>query len=158
MHDVFGEYCKQPSSASGPHLDLHAYNSLILYALHHHQSPALANRILEHMTLHCMPPIQPDSVTYNTLLRYSSLLCRNNLACKVIEKFRQWKENSNHMVSRTPSHISHLDVQLAGIHSLSKRIQAEKMTVPNFVETPRWALLQADLYTLFSYITHLVSI
>ena len=62
------------------------------------------------------------------------------------------------MVSRTPSHISRLDVQLAGLHSLSKRIQAEKMTVPNFVETPRRALLQADLYTLSSYITHLVSI
>ena len=62
------------------------------------------------------------------------------------------------MVSRTPSHISRLDVQLVGIHSLSKHIQAEKMTVPNFVETPRRALLQADLYTLSSYITHLVSI
>ena len=163
VHDVLREYCIQPSSPLGPNLDLRAYNSLIHYALQHRHSPGLANKIIEHMTIHRKPPVQPDTVTYNTLLRYSSLLHRNDLARKVIEEFRRRNENSTHLVSRTPSDISRLDVRqkherLEKLHALSRRIQAEKMSVPSFVETPRRPLLQADLYTLSSYITHLVSI
>ena len=169
VHEVLHEYCVQPSASGpaspseNPPLDLRTYNCLLYYALRHRLSPALANSIIEHMTVHRMPPLQPDSVTYNTLLRSSSLLSRNDIAREVLEKFRQRMENSDHAVSRMASDISHLIVQRKierdkSRSPLYERIQAEKFTVPNFVESPNRPHLRADLYTLSSYITHLVSI
>jgi hypothetical protein len=167
VHEVLHDLCEKlsaqgPNLPPKPSLDLRAYNTLIFYALRHRLSPALANSIIEHMTVHRKPPLQPDRVTYNTCLRASSLLSRNDIASKVLEQFRKRKENSGHIVSRIPPDIISRE-QLKResgekLRSLFELIQTEEMTVPDFVETPRRAVLQADLYTLSSYITHLVSI
>lgn len=166
VHEVLHEYCVHPSvpgpdsSPENPSLDLRAYNSLLHYALRHRLSPALASGVIEHMTRHRKPPLHPDTITYNTLLRSSTLLNRNDIASKVLEMFRRRKENSGHIISSPVPNTSHLSAprkkrEKSG--SLYERIQAEKMVVPDIATSPTRPLLPADLYTLSSYIAHLTS-
>ncbi|KAF8529246.1 hypothetical protein BU17DRAFT_37311 [Hysterangium stoloniferum] len=95
-----------------PRLDLTAYNSLIHYALRHRMSPALANKVIEHM-LGGNTPVKPDIVTYNILLRSASLLTRNDLANKILHELSKQPENSRSIIN---------SLQLADGYTLSSYI------------------------------------
>ncbi|KAF8583959.1 hypothetical protein K439DRAFT_1263072, partial [Ramaria rubella] len=108
------------------------------------------------------PPLHPDVVTYNTLLRSATLLSRNDVAIKVLEKFRSRQENSEHFVTTGPAppllEGQSLRRERRLRHPTAQRIQSEQIIVPDFVNTATQPLMRADLYTLSTYITHLVSI
>ncbi|KAI0052631.1 hypothetical protein FA95DRAFT_1532489 [Auriscalpium vulgare] len=72
----------------GP-LDIEAYHSLLHYSLTQKHAPDLAQSILTHMTSVRNPPVQPDVVTYNILLRASRLLRRNDMSEQILQTLRQ---------------------------------------------------------------------
>ncbi|KZV90535.1 hypothetical protein EXIGLDRAFT_720312 [Exidia glandulosa HHB12029] len=60
------------------------YNCLINYVLLHRMDVDAAHRLLEHMCVQRKPQLQPDIVTFNTLLRRGSLLRRNDIVEKAM--------------------------------------------------------------------------
>ncbi|KAH9991615.1 hypothetical protein BJV74DRAFT_951105 [Russula compacta] len=67
-----------------PALNLDSYNALLNYAMRYRHSLALADRVLHHMTELRKPPLAPSIATYNTLLRGSTLMRRNDIAERVL--------------------------------------------------------------------------
>lgn len=155
-----------------PRLDTRAYNALIHYALRHCLSPASADTVIKHMTVHRRPPLKPDVVTYNTLLRSASLLRRGDLANQVIDILRKREENADHAIrtlvhngsdGEVESPNSDLKMELGGFSQTHHRITTERMSIPD-IKTPgseschvRLFTMRADAFTFSSYITHLVS-
>lgn len=162
LHDVLADLCDNLPSQSPkqanlsdprmlPCLDLRSYNTLLHYALRHRFSPSMANQILEHMVVQRKPPLKPDIVTYNILLRSVSLLRRNDIAYSVLEKLREDLGDSDDHSSHIPELRS---MEKRPGRNIPKRIAAEKLSVPSLENA---ASTVADNYTLSSYITHLVS-
>jgi len=121
IHEVLLQICRSlPTENSKPslihpevlpRLDTRAYNALIHYALRHRLSPALADTVIEHMTVHRKPPLNPDVITYNTLLRSASLLRRDDLANQVLDILRKRGENADHAIRTIMPHDSDVEVK-----------------------------------------------
>ena len=78
-------------------LDLSSLNALLHYTLRHRLSPALAEKILQHMRDR-HNPLQPDIVTYNTLLRSGTIIRQGNIFRKALETLPlQFGPNQRHM-------------------------------------------------------------
>lgn len=73
-----------PDTSQLPALNLESYNALLNYAMRYRHSLALADRVLHHMTKLRKPPLAPGIDTYNTLLRGSTLMRRNDIAESVL--------------------------------------------------------------------------
>lgn len=101
-----------------PPLSAHAYNTLIDYALKRARKPEWCRAILDHMTRQRSPPLTPDSITINILLKQSTHWRIPSLGTYALEL-----GSGGDVVSisqDTPSHIStprllsHLDEALYG--------------------------------------------
>ncbi|KAI0751214.1 hypothetical protein C8Q80DRAFT_1119068 [Daedaleopsis nitida] len=68
------------SERTPPKLSRRAYNSLLTYSLRHRFSPTMASQVLNHMCVYRTPPIQPDIVTYNILMRSGTLLRQTHIS------------------------------------------------------------------------------
>ena len=77
-----------PQARMQPAMTVNSYNALIHYALRHRLSPALAKRIIEHMTIQRVPPISTNKDTLNILLRTSSLYGQNNYVSGLVQNLR----------------------------------------------------------------------
>lgn len=140
-------------------LELKSYNALLHYALRHRLDFALANRITKHMTSPhgSQPPLQPDEVTYNTIMRSSTLLRRNDIAEKAIDLFAKFRQNQKVFghrpgVTATPriSELPHSDLEF---YDKLKVMLAE----PFDVEDDSMKPLIVDEHTVSSYIAHLTA-
>ncbi|KAH9027223.1 hypothetical protein EDB85DRAFT_1976032, partial [Lactarius pseudohatsudake] len=72
-----------------PELNLESYNALLNYAIRFRHSLTLADRLLHHMSEIRKPRLAPSMSTYNTLLRGSTLLRRNDLAESILRVMRR---------------------------------------------------------------------
>ncbi|KAH8985855.1 hypothetical protein EDB86DRAFT_3049065 [Lactarius hatsudake] len=72
-----------------PELNLESYNALLNYAIRFRHSLTLADRLLHHMSEIRKPRLAPSMSTYNTLLRGSTLLRRNDLAESILRMMRR---------------------------------------------------------------------
>ncbi|KAF8075868.1 hypothetical protein FPV67DRAFT_386889 [Lyophyllum atratum] len=63
-----------------PPLDRHACNTLLHYSLRHLVSSTHADTILKHMVIDRTPRVEPDTTTYNILLRSATLLQDSGIA------------------------------------------------------------------------------
>ncbi|PCH41555.1 hypothetical protein WOLCODRAFT_137466 [Wolfiporia cocos MD-104 SS10] len=94
----------KPAGANRPcSLDRRSYHTLLNYTLRHRLSPELATRVLEHMCIHRDPPLQPDIVTYNILIRSGTLIRKSAIAQSALQSLRQHKVNFNHGIMVTPA-------------------------------------------------------
>lgn len=71
-----------------PALNIDSYNALLNYAMRFRHSLTLADRVLHHMTESRKPPLAPSMATYNTLLRGSTLMRRNDIAESILQIVR----------------------------------------------------------------------
>lgn len=140
-----------------PPLDVKSYNSLLHYALRHRLDPALADRILRHMTKERVATLQPDNTTYNILLRSGSLIRRNDIADQSIRRLSKTEANEDWFVDYGNAVVP----QDVGVHPIgrSQFSGTLEMLLKSPFEMPatRRGFHLADAFTISSYITHLVS-
>lgn len=175
----------KPYKNSQRQLDLHAYNSLLHYSLRHHLSPDHAGTILYHMMSERKPPLRPDIVTYNILLRSGTLLRRNDIALKALKDLRTCfgGQNRTAITKHTPPATvkpSEFPITLSNKIGESKRHPETSQLVPaprsivvkssklstalhakaggttEHLETLEF-VLQLDPYSLSSYFVYLTS-
>ncbi|KAA1465942.1 hypothetical protein DENSPDRAFT_790166 [Dentipellis sp. KUC8613] len=168
-----------PSTAPAPGsrtflqpLDLPSYNALLHYALRQRCSLKSAQLILDHMTSVRKPPLCPDSVTYNILLKSSTLMRRNDIASDVLSAIRDnlAAHGIQHRFMLPFMHAPVAAVQPkpdpkvkqitdtkpssnSKLSRLLTKISDGKLRVP-----ASQGKLKIDRVTLCSYIDHLVSI
>ncbi|KAG5643262.1 hypothetical protein DXG03_001272 [Asterophora parasitica] len=129
-----------------PPIDLHACNTLLHYSLRHRLSPAFADMILRHMVEEHSPPLQPDSTTFNILLRSGTLLQDSTLAQEAIAAHQSLSEqDSNASVSADEFHDS-------AIISLCQSLRSVDLTLP----TSR-ADITKLIYSLTTHLMHYIS-
>ncbi|OJT07614.1 hypothetical protein TRAPUB_1520 [Trametes pubescens] len=187
VHQVLGRLIvslgtKDPPRPAPP-LSLKAYNSLLSYALRHRLSPEMAETVLQHMCVERKPPLEPNLVTYNILLRSGTLLrnmsiseaalsaLRNVAKGGTLQKmFRQldadMAEAQNAATASKPAEDSESLASPNGegaptsnspaLARSLQRLQTKTLTLPENVRNPTQKL-RADKYTLSSFITHLSS-
>ncbi|KAK7690809.1 hypothetical protein QCA50_005909 [Cerrena zonata] len=152
-----------------PPLDRTTYNSLLHYALRHRLSPALANVVLEHMTVKRRKPLKPDAVTHNILMRSATLLRNSDIASAVIDRFKQEGRNQaifRDVETRLPTNEEAVPYRMRIItrafpssvetSSLEERMDSYKdlaKLIRSFDTKPT-----ATVHTVTTYITHLTSI
>lgn len=67
-----------------PPISIAVYNQLIHYALSVLKSPPICKEVFQHMTQQRQPPLQPDAVTLNTILRQATTQRHQSLARAVL--------------------------------------------------------------------------
>lgn len=151
-----------------PALNLQSYNALLNYAMRFRHSVSLADRVLRHMTELRKPPLAPNMSTYNTLLRGSTLLRRNELAESILRMMRRRMSGGQvdkfipHFPLTTPKETnqqigpSRTDLSLDPHHrrfrGLLKEIREYELVIPK----PK-GLLEPDNILLTTYKAHLIA-
>lgn len=164
------ESLRTPCRSNGMRLDLRSYNALLWYALRHRLSPDLASRVLDHMCKYRDPPLQPNVVTYNILLRAGTLVRENDISETALQALRRHKPNHEYgITAEPPAHRSRKAEQDIKVEDTCgddeskpptvffaglRRLATEQMRVP---ESTFLSPTLADATTLNSYITHLTS-
>ena len=67
-----------------PPLELNSYNQLIHFSLAVLESPQMCKIVLEHMTAHRVPKLNPDATTFNIILRQATTKRFDSLARSVL--------------------------------------------------------------------------
>lgn len=130
-----------------PPLSRETYNSLVHYALRHRLSLSLARDVLHHMEHVRRPNLNPDTTTYNIIVRSGTLLRRNDTVSFAVAELRKLKENTDHGIVVSPETPHQHPQPGSNSRSLSDLLQV----------SPASSNIPADMYTLTSYITHLTS-
>ncbi|KAH9853971.1 hypothetical protein C2E23DRAFT_821212 [Lenzites betulinus] len=151
-----------------PSLSLRSYNSLLTYALRHRLSPEMASTVLQHMCVRREPPLQPDLVTYNILLRSGTLLRNMSISEHALSALCQADASRRMRIlsriarpgrgtpSYTPPQLETVeDTNAPGFRSVLQRLETEALALPALA--PRQALKGVDSYTLTSLISYLTS-
>jgi pentatricopeptide repeat protein len=149
-------------------ISLRAYNALIHYALRHRFSPALASALLEHMSVHRSPPIEADVTTFNTIIRASTLARRNDFSDSILRILRERDDHSNSDISITPTPESGkvygpppVMQNPLPLSNAVKRYHSEDLVIKYLVSYAQshqgGKRLRTDVYTLTTYIAHLVA-
>ncbi|KAF5372050.1 hypothetical protein D9615_008084 [Tricholomella constricta] len=137
-----------------PPLDLHAYNTLLHYALRHRLSPALADTIMKHMVEERTAPLEPDNTTYNILLRSGTLSRDSELAQAAISGLESLSSINNDPSStnNTAAVVDTDEFQDRAITGLIKALRAQDLTQP----TARAEITEL-LYSLTTHLMHYTS-
>lgn len=155
-----------------PALGTAVYNQLIHYALSVLKSPSMCKEVFQHMTEQRQPPLEPDAVTFNTILRQATTQRYEALARAVLITKRP--EQSHPSVS---DHISEQQVDVTRQGSANKAATAANTaTLPtvtpglNVASTERelrpirpmiqqidTAVVQADSYRLVSLLQYVTA-
>ncbi|KAI0352746.1 hypothetical protein OH77DRAFT_1484952 [Trametes cingulata] len=95
---------QEDSSRPAPFLSRRSYNALLNYALRHRLSPKMASAVLQHMCVVRDPPISPDVVTYNILLRSGTLLRQLSISQEAVAALRLDRagHKHRHLLKRLP--------------------------------------------------------
>jgi hypothetical protein len=149
-------------------LNITSCNSLLHYSLRHRLSPALGSKVLQYMTAGRRPPLEPDTVTYNILIRSGTLSRKMDMTEAALHALRLRKENEDHGImvegpislafqTRIPSADlpEHNTKSTFRFSTTLSRLQEETLLVP--INTQSSIPLHADSTTLSSYIAHLAS-
>ncbi|KAF9498219.1 hypothetical protein BDN71DRAFT_411006 [Pleurotus eryngii] len=139
-----------------PALDLPSYNTLLHYTLRHRLSPAMAGRVLRHMTEQRHKPLSPDISTYNVILRSGTLLRNNSLAERVLEMLRHQKGNTDHGIMVNTPYPTYVAKKVASRRPVLKTLCSSQRELKLPSMPPPTSLL-ADERTLCAYILHLVA-
>lgn len=171
-----GDFLRPPQN-----LSRRSYNSLLSYSLRHRFSPTMASQILQHMCVDRTPPMAPDIVTFNILLRSGTLLRNMSISEAVLSVLRLGSEefrieNSpfhnpapgtndtcssacNAIIDRVPSPTPGDDSSHSDFLAAKARLSREAFTGDKLLAPVRTmdATLQPSIYTLTAFITHLTS-
>ncbi|KAH9894091.1 hypothetical protein C8Q73DRAFT_694505 [Cubamyces lactineus] len=174
FHDVLNRLIDSLSvkshGTSALRLSRRTYNSLLSYALRHRLSPEMASTVLHHMCVVRDPPVMPDGVTYNILLRSGTLLRRMDICEKALAAIEaQPQEHSGaafvELIRRAkvqpaaataaPQPV-HLTKSSSGFTSILEQRLAEAFSLPEITDASG-SKFKPDRHTLSSLIVHLTS-
>ncbi|KAI0723562.1 hypothetical protein C8Q76DRAFT_399704 [Earliella scabrosa] len=161
-----------------PPLARRAYNALLNYSLRHRFSPNMASKVLHHMCVKREPPIPPDTVTYNILLRSGTLLRRMHISEVVLAALRTGSQEvkvdsrafDDLKVRQEPSSPVEPGQDLAdattandtedpppsNLPAALAQLEAEPLVLPEVVASPT-AKIKVNSATLTSFVNHLVA-
>ncbi|EMD31830.1 hypothetical protein CERSUDRAFT_100060 [Gelatoporia subvermispora B] len=138
-----------------------SYNALLHYALRHQMSPELASPILQHMCIHRDPPLRPNIVTCNILLRSAALLRKQSLSQPVLSMLARFpgvqaalfKDPSRAPPATSTSAVPPL-TPVSSFFKAVQRLRKERLATPtNFYGNA----LAADMHTVTTFIKYLTS-
>jgi hypothetical protein len=130
-------------------MDLPAYNTLLDHSLIQRRSPAMAQRIIDHMLRGRLPIVVPNCRTYAIALRGCTLMRRNDLAEQIVQAMGGDPEAA----INTP-----VPVSLNAGPPLSR----QSRNLVHSIETEHFAMpyaptsLKLNPYLLVAYVLHLV--
>ncbi|KAI0829289.1 hypothetical protein BC628DRAFT_1533051 [Trametes gibbosa] len=169
-----------------PPLSLRSYNSLLTYALRHRLSPEMASVVLQHMCVVREPPLRPDLVTYNILLRSGTLLRKMSISEQALQELLRanssWKlrilSGTAGPARGTPSPSQSAASKEIGMESSGnqdsllrrgamkhaskfvsalQRLETNALALPQGLQQSDRSLSGVDSYTLTSFISHLTA-
>ena len=79
------------------------YHSLLHYALRHRQSLSLAETLIDHMSHIREPPLEPDNITKNIVMRSQQLLRRHNITGGLLFELARPMATQTHSASVSDS-------------------------------------------------------
>ncbi|KAJ1021903.1 hypothetical protein NDA16_003665 [Ustilago loliicola] len=136
-----------------PAIGITVYNQLIHYALSVLKSPSMCKQVFQHMTQIRQPPLEPDAVTFNTILRQATTQRYESLARAVLTTKRteqsQISASSNQPASNAPSPVSATAVTPAA--------EVEARPVRPMIDQIDTAIAQADSYRLVSLLQYVTA-
>ncbi|KAH9950167.1 hypothetical protein B0H21DRAFT_776953 [Amylocystis lapponica] len=148
-----------------PPLDRHSYNTLLFYALRHRYSPAYASSVLEHMCVKRNPPLLPDIVTYNILIRSGTLLRQTPITDAALTALRLNQMNLKHGITvkprvyglaAPPTRSRSSQYYSSRFSKELQRLSTETLKMPDVARLAPPGV-RADAFTLSSYVAHLTS-
>ncbi|TFK83266.1 hypothetical protein K466DRAFT_529168 [Polyporus arcularius HHB13444] len=180
FHDVLKRLVNSladTSQRTPPTLSRRAYNALLSYSLRHQFSPGMATKVLNHMCVRRSPPIAPDTVTYNILIRAGSLLRQLHISEAALAALRSGSEklgpDTGSLTELMPQEFASVGAVDSGQVSSSSavppkhpprsnftaalaRSNTEKLDLPKEVMSPT-VVPKVNTSTLTAFITHLTS-
>ena len=179
FHDVLKRLVHSLSTDNPPRppptMSRRSYNTLLMYSLRHRLSPAMASIVLQHMCVERKPPLAPDIVTFNILLRSGTLMRKLNLSEGVLATLRlvnqELKPQSSsdesapetaaesspaEATDKSPNLTSAPDLPPSDFTAAIAQLSKEDVLAPQDIVAPIVSL-EPNNYTLTSFITHLTS-
>lgn len=153
QHGIGHTWGRQPLGRVLPPPDLRACNALLHYALRHRLSPNLADMVLQNMTKDRHKPLNPDTVTYNILLRSGTLLRRPDITEHAVATLHSRLEKDQPGI--VPIHNSH--TSLAGSPS-DNLLVSNTLPIEESLNVPiKGPIPDVDPFTLTAYVGYLIS-
>lgn len=146
---------------NGLRLSRRAYNTLLSYSLRDRLSPAMASQVLHHMCVRRVPPIPPDIVTYNVLLRSGTLLRQMSISEVALHALRlgaQESGTSTVLDDLAPTQDDEFSaVATNGSSASDTTVSAtEEFVMPNVTNLPQLRF-KINKHTVTNFVTHLTS-
>lgn len=153
-----------------PAIGIGVYNQLIHYALSVLKSASICKHVFQHMTQLRQPPLQPDAVTFNTILRQATTQRYQALARAVLTTTHaeQSQSNASERPSTMPSIVLKQPAEMGVVQSASAASPAASATsasAPDVAPCPikpliqqiDAAIAQADSYRLVSLLQYVTA-
>lgn len=137
-----------------PAIGVAVYNQLIHYALSVLNSPSICKEVFQHMTQTRQPRLEPDAVTFNTILRQATTQRYESLARAVLTTKRS--EQSQTHSGPKPSSASTRFQSSAASASVAA-IQVEACPFRPMIDQIDTAIAHADSYRLVSLLQYLTA-
>ncbi|SNX87951.1 uncharacterized protein MEPE_06662 [Melanopsichium pennsylvanicum] len=150
-----------------PALGIVAYNQLIHYAMSVLKSPSICKEVFQHMTQLRRPPLEPDAVTFNTILRQATTQRSEALARAVLITNRQSQFDASGQSSsqggsvaeqsskrRAPTPAATMTATPA---SDALAIELEQRPIRPMLQQIDTAIAQADSYRLVSLLQYVTA-
>lgn len=147
-----------------PPISIAVYNQLIHYALAVLKSPPICKEVFQHMTQQRQPPLQPDAVTFNTILRQATTQRYQSLARAVLTT----SHAENSQAAAEPDSIAERPVSQASAPAKGKAAAqdlpaatspaaADSRPLRPIVQQIDSAIAQADTYRLAALLQYVTS-
>ena len=143
-----------------PAVGIAVYNQLIHYALSVLKSPSICKEVFQHMMQLRQPPLEPDTVTFNTILRHATTQRYDALARAVLTT-RQSQNNATEQpprqasASATPSTKSRTTA--ASVSDDPSIDMVEARPIRPMIQQIDMAIAQADSYRLVSLLQYVTA-
>ncbi|KAH9921500.1 uncharacterized protein BXZ73DRAFT_31057, partial [Epithele typhae] len=87
-------------------LSRRSYNALLHYSLRHCHSSTMASSVLQHMCVKRDPPVAPDIVTFNILLRSGTLMRNSHISEVALKALRLGVHGTESPVAQPPQTVN----------------------------------------------------
>lgn len=162
-----------------PAIGIVVYNRLIHYALSTLRSPSMCREVFQHMTQLRQPPLEPDAVTFNIILRQATTQRYGSLARAVLttKRAEQPQSHTSDVSSEQPSPVvaqttsdataantnrvssPSSSAATAAVSAASKRtaIDSELRSIRPMIQQIDAAIAQADSYRLVALVQYVTA-
>ncbi|CBQ71459.1 conserved hypothetical protein [Sporisorium reilianum SRZ2] len=155
-----------------PALGTAVYNQLVHYALSVLKLPSMCKQVFQHMTEHRQPPLEPDAVTFNTILRQATTQRYEALARAVLTTRRPEQSQASISVSAHEQQGGTSRQSSSGNTATGARTAQSATSTPGFdgasadtalrpirpmIQQIDTAVVQADSYRLASLLQYVTA-